>query len=790
LIRKPARSGNFHLVTEADDAPTERSGPLIKVGECFAGRYRLEGILGRGGMGAVYRVRDLELDEVVALKLLEVGASSPEAVERFRREVRLARRVTHRNTARTYDLGEFEGRRFLTMEYIEGQSLRELQGKRRLELGEALKLTRQIAEGLAAAHAAHVVHRDLKPANVLIETGAAGKRAVITDFGIARGLQASDKTLQTDGTLGTPAYMAPEQLAGERVGPATDVYALGLILHELITGELPYKRSTTMETALARLHELPPDLVASHDLSPGLGSLVSLMLSQEPAERPEPADVASILAEQLAELAALEREAASGDSETSVPTPTPIRRLALAVLPFLHRGPPDTAYIAEVLSDELIDLLAMTKSLRVSGSGATARYAARRDRDPRAIGQELGVDALVDGTVQVAGERVRISARLLEGDSGFQRWSERFEGSLSDVFELQDKMGKRIAEALRIEVEQSVHRGDATPEAIEHYLRGRQLARAWAFKGPDGAVARFARCLELAPSFKPAMAAYALACLRAWFLPRTHEDPDWGAMAQQAVEAALGWAPELAETHLAAARWATQSGDYRGAAQSLRLALAIAPTYAAAHEYIGQLQLEGGRPKEGLEHLQLALELDPSLAFSLPAVARYYALRGELEPYDEWMARYFDTSPRPTDIPVRLLQARVAAWTSDAQRAEAAAEALAHLMPPGSPMFEFAAILWTEAMSEGELARRVETILPFVPNPNFRASILQIACEASVLRGHRALALRWLEHASSAPLADLDWLEHCVIFEGLREETLYRQSLATARARAEAIWWR
>ena len=765
--------------SQLDDDPTLRSPDPLEIGARFAGRYVVEAQLGTGGMGAVYRVHDVELEEVVALKLLEVGATDDDAIERFRREVRLARRVTHRNAARTYDLGEHKGRRFLTMEYVEGSSLRELQEQRRLELVKVLDIGRQIAEGLAAAHAAAVMHRDLKPANVLLDPSG---RAVITDFGIARGLQTTDETLKTHGTLGTPAYMAPEQLAGEEVGPAADVYALGLILHELMTGELPFRRSTTMETALARLHEPAPDLSTSHDVDPDLAALVTLMLSRAPEERPSPAAVAQALAEQQAAISQLDA--------SEISAPTPIRRLTLAVLPFLYRGPPDTAYIGEALADELIDLLAMTKSLRVSASGATARYVDRRDRDPRVIGEELGVDALVDGSLQVAGERVRIAARLLDGETGFQKWSERFEGSIGDVFELQDKLGKRIAEALRVEAEQSVHRGDATPEAIEHYLRGRQLARIWEFKGQSGAVAQFARCLEIAPSFKPALAAHALACQRAYFLPRGPDDPDWGAMAEQAVELALGWAPELAETHLAAARWTAQFGDYRGAATALRLALSIAPTYAAAHEYLGQLQLEGGRPTEGLAHLELALDLDPSLVFCLPAVARYHALRGELDEFERWIARYFQSGPRPTDVPVRMMEARVFAWyRRDAELAQTA-EALASLLPPGSPMLEFCELLWRTDLDAEALDSRVERLLPFIPNPQFRVSMLQIAIEAALVRGHVDAALRWLEDAAKRTLADLDWLEHCVALASIRDQPIYRQTLVTAQARAEAIWWR
>jgi serine/threonine protein kinase len=776
--------------TRAQDDPTQQSYDSLAIGSRFGGRYEIEALLGRGGMGAVYRVRDLELDEVVALKLLDVSTSAPDAIERFRREVRLARRVTHRNAARTYDLGEHDGQRFLTMEYVDGPSLRELQEQRRLEFAKVLDVVRQIAEGLAAAHAAAVMHRDLKPANVLIESTPSMSgvqsisgigRAVITDFGIARGLQASDETLQTHGTLGTPAYMAPEQLGGETVGPPADVYALGLIAYELLTGELPYKRTSTMETALARLHESPPDLEASHDVDPDLASLIALMLSRAPEERPPPAEVAAAIADQQAALARVD--------ESEISAPTPIRRLSLAILPFLYRGPPDTAYIGEALGDELIDLLAMTKSLRVSAGGATARYTERRDRDPRTIGAELGVDALVDGTVQVAGERVRIAARLLDGDTGFQRWSERFEGSIGDVFELQDKLGKRIAEALRVEVEHSVHRGDATTEAIEHYLRGRQLARTWDFKGPGGAVAQFARCLELAPSFKPALAAHALACQRAHFLPRNPDDPDWGEMAEQATELALGWAPELAETHLAAARWRALQADYRGAAAALRLALSIAPTYAAAHEYLGQLQLEGGRAANGLAHLEQALVLDPTLLFSFPAIARYHALRGDLDSFDSWIGRYYEADPRPTDIPVRLIEARVAAWNRRSEHIPTIAAALTKLFPSDSPMLALSETLWQPDIGADELRARVERMLPYVPNPQFRVSILQVACESALLHGHRALALEWLAAASAGTLADLDWLERCVMLEPLHGEAAYRGTVMTVQARVEAIWW-
>jgi TolB-like protein/predicted Ser/Thr protein kinase len=415
------------------DERTVRLQPAVIIGQLFARRYMVERVLGRGGMGSVYCVRDHELDELVALKLLETA--SPELVVRFRREVRLARRVTHRNTARTYDLGEHGGLRFLTMEYVEGESLRERCKQASPSLAELLDIGRQIADGLAAAHAAGVVHRDLKPANVLLERGG---RVVITDFGIARALHVGDASLQTRGALGTPAYMAPEQLSGERVGPAADVYALGLMLHELLTGALPFADPNPMQTALARLSARPPDLASSHGVDPRLAKLVAQLLARAPEHRPALLAVSRVLTELLGT-----QRAASSIAP---------RRLALAVLPFAYRGPEQDAYLAEALADELVDLLAMSDSLYVFGGGVTAKFAEPGDRDARSIGRELGVDTLVDGTAEVASARLTVVARLLDSETGATRWTARFEGSLDDVLDLQDRLAKRIAEALRREL--------------------------------------------------------------------------------------------------------------------------------------------------------------------------------------------------------------------------------------------------------------------------------------------------------------------------------------------------
>ena len=782
--------------TEGDDA-TIAVRTSVAVGELFAGRYEIEQLLGRGGMGSVFRVRDREVGEIVALKLLDATAATPDAVERFRREVRLARRVTHRNAARTYDLGEHQTWRFLTMEYVDGESLRAHLARTRPSKARALSFAMQMAEGLAAAHEAGVVHRDLKPANVLIERNG---RVVITDFGIARALQGSDATMQTGGLLGTPAYMAPEQISGDRVEAPADIYALGLILFEMLTGRLPFGGNSPMAIALARLHQPLPELSTEPEIPSELAELLGHCLARDAGARLQSA------AELAAHLSSIAATLGTDDGTlgmpttaglvvaniqtrprtASTPTPTATGPRALAVLPFRYRGPDSDSYVAETLSDELIDVLSTMRGLRVSGSGATARFADAVDRDPRTIGVELGVDVIVDGTVQLSGKRIRISARLLDVASGFQLWTERYDGALEDVFDLQDKMGRRIAEALRLELEHIAHRGEAPLEAIESYLRARQLARTWDWKGPNGAVAQYERCIELAPHFKPALAGYAIACLRAWFRPAFEPDePDWESMAARAVEAAVAGAGELAETHLAEAIHAVQYGRYAQAADALRQALRIAPTYAAAHEYLGRLQLEAGRPEQGIAHLELAIELDVGLAISMGDIGRYKALTGDVAGFDEMIQRFREVTGRATELPVTMIELRVAAWLRDDARITEVRSRLPSQLPDTYALSAFA-----HDMRQGpaQMRERVGRVLAAARNPRFASLVHQLAAESAMFHGLEDLAMEHIQAAADGVLVDLTWLEHCPLFSSLRQRPEFEAIRAIVRKRAEAVW--
>jgi serine/threonine-protein kinase len=302
-----------HLLSQGEtsvlsDAPTLASTSpggveRLEAGQLFAGRYFLLREVGRGGMGAVYQARDELLGEVVGLKVLEAGSAwGSVAWERFRREARLARRIAHRHVARVYDLGRHQGHAFLTMEYVDGEDLRaRLARQRPLSAETAARVALAVCEGLAAAHAAGVVHRDLKPANVLLEHGG---RVVVTDFGIARAMEdEGEGALTNPRTLvGTPLYMAPEQMMEEPVDARTDVYALGLLLWEMLVGEPAFQGCTTLGAAFKRLRRPPPDpRMREASVPDALAELVLACLSLKPHERPAGAlAVADTLATWLA----------------------------------------------------------------------------------------------------------------------------------------------------------------------------------------------------------------------------------------------------------------------------------------------------------------------------------------------------------------------------------------------------------------------------------------------------------------------------------------------------------
>ena len=755
----------------------------LPLGAVFAGRYLVDAMVGRGGMGAVYRVRDEKLDEVVALKLLTLA--SERAVDRFLSEVRLARRVTHPNVARTHDLGEHDGVHFLTMEYVRGTALDAL-----LERGGPLPPERvmaigaDIARGLSAAHEAGVVHRDLKPANVLLSEDG---RVVITDFGIARAVSGDVRNHETGALVGTPHYMAPEQVSGRPVDARADLYALGLILYELATGALPFDGDTAIAVALARLQHPPVDPREHGAVPDPLANLILRCLAREPEGRPgRAADVQHAL-EALGTAPGSAGRSATTPSLSSLYAPLAPAVGALAVLPFAYRGDAEHDYLGEGLAEELIDVLSRTKGLKLLALGATKRFADARD--PQTIGKELGASSVVDGTVQLSGDRVRLSARLVDAADGVQQWSERFDGRFADVFELQEKLARRVAEALRVELGASSAAHGAPPEAVELYLRARKSLRGGIMTGAEDAVEMLERAIALAPAFGVAKAAHAIASIRAWWGNARDQSGSRGERARRSVARAREEVPELAETHHATAMLAVQSGEYHDAAQALRRALDIAPTLAEAHQYLGELQLEGGRGKEGRQRLQTALELDPTLFICHLALARYALLDGDLERHRHH-ERALVEAFGPQHFPVLVSRFRWALY----QRDEVALrEHLDTMRMLGTDPADRMAMLCEVALGEGsiESAKRMFEEAPsWLANPRFTSLMMQVSAEVFGAAGETELSLTAVTRAAESILIDVEWITRCPLLHAMRDDPRFEAAQALVSRRAANIWRR
>jgi serine/threonine-protein kinase len=494
-----------------DDDTVASSLPAItaesqQVSEVVAGRYRIVRWLGGGGMGRVYEALDTELGEKVALTVLRAGLSE-EAIARFRREVRLTCRIQHKNVARMFDIGEHAGDKFLTMELVDGEPLSRRVG-RPMPWPELKALAEQLCEGLAAAHAAGVIHRDLKPDNVLVE--AATGRAVITDFGIARSIDDAGVT-QVGTVVGTPRYMAPEQLAGKDVDAHADLFSLGVMLFELATGERPWSGDNPISIAVQQATVAPRSLEQSA-VPPAFAASVAACLALDPDQRPASArDVgAAIAAESSAPIAAVPR----GDKSKRAPaTPEPAPQTTLAVLPVTCA--PADQYLAEGLREDVTDTLSTTAGLRVRPAAAVS------GEDPREIGQRLAVDHVVVGSLRRTPTGLRISVRLVGVADGFQIWAHKADVAEAEILAAAEQIAGGIAEALSTRAQAATRPID--PRAVDLYLRARaELRRFWGNHVRD-ASQLLEQAAEYAPASPQILSALALAKVQTWVMTQQPE---------------------------------------------------------------------------------------------------------------------------------------------------------------------------------------------------------------------------------------------------------------------------
>ena len=440
------------------------------------GRYRLEREVARGGMATVYAAEDLRHGRTVAVKVMDASLSAEIGSRRFEQEVRTTARLNHPHILPLFDSGEAAGHLFYVMPLVEGESLDlRLAREARVPPGEAARIATNVARALAHAHEQGVVHRDVKPANILLHQG----ESVVADFGVALAAGADTRLTAAGLSVGTPHYMSPEQVGGDADPDGrTDQYALGCVLYEMIRGEPPFPGASARAVLTAHLMDPPPRLETEGAWGTVLAPIVERALAKEPGDRyPSMAALAEALA---AAVAGMEGGAAPGSAADAVP--------GLVVLPFDNLSPdPDNEYFSDGLTEEVIADLSRIGALRVISRTSAMRLKAS-DRDIPTLARELGVRYVLEGGVRKAGQNLRITARLIEAATDDTLWSERFAGTLEDVFEIQEQVARAIAEALRVRIspeedEALTRRPIDDPTAYESYLRARY--EAWRFS-PEG----------------------------------------------------------------------------------------------------------------------------------------------------------------------------------------------------------------------------------------------------------------------------------------------------------------
>ena len=772
----------------------------------FAGKYRITGELGKGGMGVVYKAEDAKLERSVALKFLppELTEDS-EARERFVREARAAAALSHNHICTVYEIGEEEKRLFIAMEYIEGESLRQKIARGPLSRDEALRIAIQVAEGLAEAHKKKIIHRDVKPGNIMLTDKGTAK---VMDFGLAKALGRSLITKEAK-TIGTVAYMSPEQAQGQPVDFRTDIWSLGVVLYEMLTGRLPFKGEHD-QSIIHSILKREPEPISRHrkDVPQGLERVIGRALAKDPADR------YPSMEELSADLKALSEGLKPHKAKTGIfrGRILGLRKIhafaglagfivllglalaffvlrrapaidSIAVLPLENlSGDPQQEYFSDGMHESLITQLGQLGGLkRVIARSSVMRF--KGSRTPlQKIAQELKVKALITGAVLRSGDRVRITAQLIDPATEAQIWARSFERDLSDVLSLQNEVVSEISREVKVKLtpQEEMRLAGARkvdPQAYEDNLKGRFHLYKMTRADLELALRYFESALDKDPNSALAYAGIA----KVWagyqqqgFAPASETTPRAAAAAAKALELDN----TLAEVHYTLAIIKTWVyWDWEEAETEFRRAIGLNPNYPEARAYYSHLLNILGRPKEAMAQIELTLELDPlnSLFQALYGMDLMYARR-----FDDAITLLRKTlKTSPNDL-VALSTLRSAYHMKRMYREAFEVWKASYAARGDKEAEEALARGFKENGYRGALRRAAETLA--ARSQTTYVSPWQIGT-LYTRAGENDKALEWLEKAYQTHDQNMPYLGVDPIFDGLRKDPRYQDLLGRMNLR-------
>ncbi|HZH34931.1 MAG TPA: protein kinase [Pyrinomonadaceae bacterium] len=660
FIKFPLSSGSLPADSiagnKSDDSCDESNEEDAFIGK-QVGAFRLIRELGRGGMGAVYLAEraDGEFDQQVAVKFIKRGMDTDLILRRFRNERQILAALSHPNIARILNGGTTDdGLPYFVMEYVAGEPLYHFCDKRKLSITDRLKLFRQVCDAVNEAHRNLVVHRDLKPSNILVKPNGTPK---LLDFGIAKILdpELADATIEPTATqmrLMTPEYASPEQVCGEPVAPTSDIYSLGVLLYELLTGHRPYrfKRRAIHEIARVVCEQTPEapseSLTREDNLVPtkedgkttgeivfnsrsanletlrrqmmgDLDKIVLKALRKDPAERYQTAAELGDDIERFLEKLPVKAESFSAQIKPAHQTP---EKNSIAILPFrniggtLATGETGEEFLGVGLADSIVLRLSNVRRLVVRPTSSVIRFE-NTGEDSFEIGRELGVEYVVSGNIRRAGKRIRVTAQLLNVADNSTRWAESFDEDFTDVLELEDSISEKVAKSLipRLTGEERSRlekRGTNDPQAYEAYLRGRYFWNQFTPESLPKAFASFQTAIDLDPNY--ALAYVGLTDFYIWaniygMIGSAESIPKAEAAARRAIEIGNG----LGEAYASLGLVQSNRLNWSEAEILYLRALELSPNYAHAHEWYSALLVGTGRYEQGVEEIKRAEQLDP-----------------------------------------------------------------------------------------------------------------------------------------------------------------------------------